>query len=40
MTVDGVKVEIPMSAISTAKLVMTDKLIEATAKRADLKQQI
>lgn len=40
MTVDGTTVEIPLSAISTAKLVLTDKLIEATAKRADLKQQI
>jgi ribosome maturation factor RimP len=39
MTIDGAKVEIPFSAIGTAKLVMTDELIEATAKRADLKQK-
>ena len=39
ITVDGTKLEIPMSAISTAKLVMTDKLIEATASRSDLKQK-
>ncbi|MGE3334789.1 MAG: ribosome maturation factor RimP [Rhodospirillaceae bacterium] len=39
MTVDETKVEIPLSAISTAKLVMTDELIEASAKRAELKQR-
>jgi len=36
--VDGTAFEIPMSAINTAKLVLTDELIEATAQRADLKQ--
>lgn len=40
ITVDGETLEIPMSAIRTAKLVLTDALIEATAQRADLKQQI
>src|SRR5689334_13306959 len=39
MTVDGAKVEIPMDAIGSAKLVMTDELIEASAKKADLKQR-
>ena len=36
---DGTTVEIPIHAISAAKLVMTNELIEATAKRADLKQR-
>lgn len=39
MTVDGAPVELPLNAISSAKLVMTDDLIEAMAKRADLKQR-
>jgi ribosome maturation factor RimP len=39
MTVDGADVEIPMNTISAAKLIMTDELIEASAKRAELKQQ-
>jgi ribosome maturation factor RimP len=39
MTIDGAKVEIPINAIGTAKLIMTDELIEASAKRAELKQQ-
>ena len=39
MEVDTAAVEIPMSAISTAKLVLTDALIEATAQRASLKQR-
>ncbi len=33
MTIDDAKTEIPMSAIGTAKLVMTDELIEASAGR-------
>lgn len=39
ITVDETRFEIPLSAISTAKLVMTDELIEASAKRAELKQR-
>ncbi len=39
ITVDDTTFEIPFSAISTAKLVMTDELIEASAKRAELKQR-
>lgn len=39
MDVDTTAVEIPMSAISTAKLVLTDELIEASAKRAELTQR-
>ncbi len=39
ITVDETKFEIPLSAIGTAKLVMTDELIEASAKRAELKQR-
>jgi ribosome maturation factor RimP len=39
IAVDDAKLEIPLSAIGTAKLVMTDELIEASAKRAELKQR-
>ena len=39
ITVDDTTFEIPFNAISTAKLVMTDELIEASAKRAELKQR-
>jgi len=39
MTVDGANVQIPLSAIGAAKLVMTDELIEASAKKAELKQR-
>lgn len=39
MTVDGAKMEVPLNAISTAKLVLTDELIEASAKRAELTQR-
>lgn len=39
MTVDGANVEIPLGAVASAKLVMTDELIEASAKRAELKQR-
>jgi ribosome maturation factor RimP len=39
MIVDGANVEIPLSAVGSAKLVLTDALIEATAARADLKQR-
>lgn len=38
MDIDGAAVEVPMGLIGAAKLVLTDELIEATAKRADLKQ--
>lgn len=38
MDIDGAAVEVPMDLIGAAKLVLTDELIEATAKRADLKQ--
>ena len=39
MTVDGAKVEIPLAAIGGAKLVLTDALMDASAKRAELKQR-
>lgn len=39
ITVEGESFEIPMNAISSAKLVMTDELIEASAKRAELNQR-
>lgn len=39
LTVDGANLEIPFAAIGAAKLVMTDELIEASAKRTELKQR-
>ncbi|MGE4063862.1 MAG: ribosome maturation factor RimP [Rhodospirillaceae bacterium] len=39
VTVDGERFELPLHAIASAKLVMTDELIEASAKRAELKQR-
>lgn len=37
ISVDGAKTEIPINAIGTAKLVMTDELIEASAGRRSAK---
>ena len=39
ITVDGARFEIPLNAIGTAKLMLTDELIEASAKRAELQQR-
>jgi ribosome maturation factor RimP len=39
ISVDGTVFEIPLTAIGTAKLVLTDELIEASAKRAELQQR-